>query len=135
MLNGLTGVSLAAGDGDWMNTYGWALLLVAAMFVMSLYVWSYVSKQFSKLASKEGKYLDSDVAIFLDHMVKSVIIILLSFMSCYVASLVWAEFNDAVCTRADAGGLDIKNDQRTVKLDGEHGAFHGRAESHGRGTG
>ena len=96
MLNGLTGVSLAAGDGDWMNTYGWALLLVAAMFVMSLYVWSYVSKQFSKLASKEGKYLDSDVAIFLDHMVKSVIIILLSFMSCYVASLVWVEFNDSV---------------------------------------
>jgi small-conductance mechanosensitive channel len=89
---------LATGDADWLNTYGWAVLFVMAMFVVSLYVWSYVSKAFDKLASKEGKYLDSDVAIFLDHMVKTIIIILLSFLSGYAASLVWTEFKDEVWT-------------------------------------
>ncbi len=96
MLYGLSNVPLATGDGDWLNTYGWALLFVMAMFVVSLYVWSYVSKAFDKLASKEGRYLDSDVAIFLDHMVKTVIIIMLAFLSGYVTSLVWSEFRDIV---------------------------------------
>jgi small-conductance mechanosensitive channel len=94
----LSNVPLATGDGDWLNTYGWALLFVMAMFVVSLYVWSYVSKAFDKLASREGKYFDSDVAIFLDHMVKVVIIILLSFLSGYVASLVWTDFKDKIWT-------------------------------------
>jgi small-conductance mechanosensitive channel len=98
MLYGLSNVPLATGDADWLNTYGWAVLFVMAMFVVSLYVWSYVSKAFDKLASREGKYLDSDVAIFLDHMVKTIIIILLSFLSGYVASLVWSEFKDQVWT-------------------------------------
>ncbi len=98
MLYGLSNVPLATGDADWLNTYGWAVLFVMAMFVVSLYVWSYVSKAFDKLASKEGKYLDSDVAIFLDHMVKTIIIILLSFLSGYAASLVWTEFKDEVWT-------------------------------------
>ncbi len=96
MLYGLTNVSLATGDGDWLNTYGWAILFVMAMFVVSLYVWSYVSKAFDRLSSKEGKYLDSKVAIFLKHMIKTIIVIMLSFLSGYVASLVWMEFRDDV---------------------------------------
>lgn len=96
MLYGLSNLPLVTGDGDWLNTYGWALLFVMAMFVVSLYLWSYVSKAFDRLASKEGRYLDSDVAIFLDRMVKSVIIIMLSFLSGYVASLVWSEFRDTI---------------------------------------
>ena len=96
MLYGLTNVSLATGDGDWLNTYGWAILFVMAMFVVSLYVWSYVSKAFDRLASREGKYLDSEVALFLKHMIKTIIVIVLSFMFGYVASLVWMEFRDSV---------------------------------------
>jgi small-conductance mechanosensitive channel len=98
MLYGLSNVPLATGDANALDTYGWAVLFVFAMFVVSLYVWSYVSKAFDKLASREGKYLDSDVAIFLDHMIKTIIIILLSFLSGYVASLVWTEFKDQVWT-------------------------------------
>ncbi|HEY3420010.1 MAG TPA: mechanosensitive ion channel domain-containing protein [Methanomassiliicoccales archaeon] len=97
MLHGLSNVPLAIGD-DLLNTYGWPLLFVAAMFVVSLYVWSYVTKAFDRMATKEGKYLDSEVVYFLDHMVKTVIVILLSFMSGYVASLVWQEFKDQVWT-------------------------------------
>ena len=96
MLHGLSNVPLATGDGDWLNTYGWALLFVMAMFVVSLYVWSYVSKAFDRMASKEGKYLDSEVVFFLDRMVKSVIVILQSFLVGYVASLVWADFKDQI---------------------------------------
>jgi small-conductance mechanosensitive channel len=96
MLYGLTNVSLATGSDGFLDTYGWPLLFVMAMFVVSLYVWSYVSKAFDKLASKEGKYLDSHVVIFLKHMIKTIIVIMLSFLSCYVASLVWMEFNDKV---------------------------------------
>ena len=96
MLFGLANVSLATGDGDWLNTYGWALLFVMAMYVVSLYVWSYVSKAFDRLASREGKYLDSEVAIFLKHMVRTIIVIMLAFLSGFVASLVWVEFKDNI---------------------------------------
>jgi small-conductance mechanosensitive channel len=95
MLYGLSNLPLAIGD-DLLDTYGWPLLFVAAMFVMSLYIWSYVTKAFDRMASKEGRYLDSEVVYFLDHMVKSVIVILLSFMSAYIASLVWQDFRDQV---------------------------------------
>lgn len=98
MLYGLSNVPLATGDANALDTYGWAVLFVFAMFVVSLYVWSYVSKAFDKLASREGKYLDSDVAIFLDHMIKTIIIILLSFLSGYVVSLIWTEFRTKVWT-------------------------------------
>ena len=97
MLYGLSNVPLATGDADWLNT-GWPLLFVMAMFVVSLYVWSYVSKAFDKIASREGKYLDSDVAIFLKHLIRSVIVILLAFLSGYVSSLVWVDFKDQVWT-------------------------------------
>ena len=97
MLFGLANVPLATGDADWLNT-GWPLLFVMAMFVVSLYVWSYVSKAFDKMASKEGKYLDSEVVYFLDRMVKTVIVIMLAFLSGYVASLVWSDFNVQVWT-------------------------------------
>lgn len=94
----MSNVPLATGDANALDTYGWAVLFVFAMFVVSLYVWSYVSKAFDKLASREGKYLDSDVAIFLDHMIKTIIIILLSFLSGYVVSLIWTEFRTKVWT-------------------------------------
>jgi small-conductance mechanosensitive channel len=81
-----------------MSTYGWPLLFVMAMFVMSLYLWSYVSKAFDKMASKEGKYLDSEVVYFLDRMVKSAIVIVLSFLCGYIASLIWTDFNTQVWT-------------------------------------
>ncbi len=97
MLMGLSNVPLATGDA-WMDTYGWALLFVTAIFVVSLYVWSYVSKAFDRMASREGKYLDSEVVYFLGRMVKTVIIIFLLFLSGYVASLVWQDFKDRLWT-------------------------------------
>jgi small-conductance mechanosensitive channel len=98
MLFGLSNVPLATGDPVWMDTYGWPALFVMAMFVVSLYVWSYVSKAFDRMATKEGKYFDSDVVHFLDRMVKSGIVILLSFFSGYVASLVWKDFKHQIWT-------------------------------------
>jgi small-conductance mechanosensitive channel len=96
MLYGLSNVPLVTGDGDWLNTYGWPLLFAAAIFVLSLYVWSYISKAFDKLASREGKYLDSDVATFLNHMIKVILIISLAFLFGYVTSLVWVDFHDKI---------------------------------------
>ncbi|MDD1767874.1 MAG: mechanosensitive ion channel [Methanomassiliicoccales archaeon] len=79
-----------------MQDYGWAILAIIALFTVSLYIWSYISKHFEKLKRKEGKYLDSDVVEFLDLVVKVVIIIVLVFFAIYVASLISPFFKEFV---------------------------------------
>lgn len=91
-----TVISLAIGDSQWMQDYGWAILAVVALFTISLYIWSYVSKHFEKMKRKEGKYLDSDVIEFLSHVVKAVIIIVLAFSAIYVASVISPYFRENV---------------------------------------
>ncbi|MBM4237229.1 MAG: hypothetical protein FJ151_01950, partial [Euryarchaeota archaeon] len=89
-------VPLDIGDAQWMQDYGWALLAVAGLFIVSLYLWSYLSKHFQKMKAKEGKYLDSDVIGFLDHVVKAFILIILIFSALYVASIVSEAFRENV---------------------------------------
>jgi small-conductance mechanosensitive channel len=91
-----SGTSLAIGDTQWMQDYGWAILAIVALFTVSLYVWSYISKHFEKLKRREGKYLDSDVVEFLGHVVKTVIVIVLAFFAIYVASLISPLFKEFV---------------------------------------
>jgi len=91
-----SGTALAIGDTQWMQDYGWAILAIVALFTVSLYIWSYVSKHFEKLKRREGKYLDSDVVEFLGHVVKAVIIIVLAFFAIYVASLISPFFKEYV---------------------------------------
>jgi small-conductance mechanosensitive channel len=79
-----------------MQDYGWAILAVVALFTISLYIWSYVSKHFEKMKRKEGKYLDSDVVEFLSTVVKAVIIIVLVFSAIYVASVISPYFRENV---------------------------------------
>lgn len=79
-----------------MQDYGWAILAVVALFTISLYIWSYVSKHFEKMKRKEGKYLDSDVVEFLSIVVKAVIIIVLVFSAIYVASVISPYFRENV---------------------------------------
>jgi small-conductance mechanosensitive channel len=103
----LSGTSLAIGDTQWMLDYGWAILAIIALFTISLYVWSYVSKHFEKLKRREGKYLDSDVVEFLGHVVKAVIIIVLAFSAIYVASLISPYFRENVWESLIGYILDI----------------------------
>ncbi len=91
-----TAISLAIGDSQWMQDYGWAILAVVALLTISLYIWSYVSKHFEKMKRKEGKYLDSDVIEFLSLVVKAVIIIVLVFSAIYVASVISPYFRENV---------------------------------------
>lgn len=91
-----SGTALAIGDTQWMQDYGWAILAIVALFTVSLYIWSYVSKHFEKIKRKEGKYLDSDVVEFLGHVVKAVIVIVLAFFTIYVASLISPFFKEHV---------------------------------------
>ncbi|MGD0057667.1 MAG: hypothetical protein ABSB83_07505, partial [Methanomassiliicoccales archaeon] len=90
-----------------MLDYGWAILAIIALFTISLYVWSYVSKHFEKLKRREGKYLDSDVVEFLGHVVKAVIIIVLAFSAIYVASLISPYFRENVWESLIGYILDI----------------------------
>lgn len=99
--------ALEFGDAQWMQDYGWALLAIVALFTVSLYLWSYISKHFEKLKRREGKYLDSDVVEFLGLVVKAIIIIVLVLSSIYVASLISPYFREHVWESSFGYILDI----------------------------
>lgn len=88
--------ALEVGNTDWLEEYGWAILAFFAIFVVSLYLWSYVSKHFEKMKTKEGKYFDADVVEFLARTIKSLIIIFLIFSLIYVASFVSEFFKENI---------------------------------------
>ncbi|MFP4170084.1 MAG: mechanosensitive ion channel family protein [Methanomassiliicoccales archaeon] len=87
---------LAVEGSEWMNEFGWALLAVIGMFVFSLYIWSYLSKHFEVAKAKEGKYLDKDVLEFLERAIKVSIILILTFLTTYAASLISDAFKEAI---------------------------------------
>jgi hypothetical protein len=50
-------LSLEIGDTQWMNEVGWPLLALMGAFTLSLYVWSYLRKNFEIWKAHEGRYL------------------------------------------------------------------------------
>jgi small conductance mechanosensitive channel len=76
-------LSLEIGDTQWMNEVGWPLLALMGAFTLSLYVWSYLRKNFEIWKAHEGRYLDSEV---LDNarMMALIFIISLLAMTAYV---------------------------------------------------
>lgn len=87
---------LAVGDSQWINDYGWALLAVIGLLVFSLYIWSYLSKQFELAKAKEGKYLDSDVVEFMERFIKVALIIVIATATLYTAALISDVFRESV---------------------------------------
>jgi small-conductance mechanosensitive channel len=49
------------GDAQWMNEVGWPILALVGVLTVSLYVWSYLSKNYENWKAHEGRYFDSDV--------------------------------------------------------------------------
>jgi small-conductance mechanosensitive channel len=85
-------LSLGADSGNWLSDWGWAALLLLGLFVVSLYLWSYLSKNFEKMKVKESDHFDADVIGFISRMVKIVIVIVLVFVGLYVLSQIWTQF-------------------------------------------
>ncbi|HSV42423.1 MAG TPA: mechanosensitive ion channel family protein [Methanomassiliicoccales archaeon] len=96
MVDLLTGTRMEIGDPEWMAEVGWPLLFLIGLFVISLYVWSYLSRTFEKIKSSDSKYLDKEVAIYLDRMSKTLIISFLLLAIFYVAGLAWAKFDELI---------------------------------------
>jgi small-conductance mechanosensitive channel len=87
---------LAASSDEWLSAYGWYLLLLFILFVLSLYIWSYLSKNLEKLKSKDTHYVDSDVVTYLSRMVKATLVIVLLYVAGFVLAQVWPDFNSMV---------------------------------------
>lgn len=49
------------GDAQWMNNVGWPILALVGVLTVSLYIWSYLSKNYENWKAHEGRYFDSDV--------------------------------------------------------------------------
>lgn len=96
MLGLLAWTRLEIGDAKWMEQIGWPLLFVVFLFVASLYLWSYISRTFDHIRGSEGKYVDRDVANFLEKMIKAIIIMVLVLWSAYVTSLIWDNFRNDI---------------------------------------
>ncbi|MDH7508548.1 MAG: mechanosensitive ion channel family protein [Methanomassiliicoccales archaeon] len=88
--------TLEIGNTSWLEEYGWAILAFFSLFVLSLYLWSYVSKHFEKMKTKESKYFDADVVEFLGRTIKSLIVIFLIFSLIYVTSFVSEFFRENI---------------------------------------
>ncbi len=71
------------GDAQWMDDYGWAILALVGVFTLSLYLWSYLRKNFEIWKAHEGRYFDSEVLDYTRRMALLFIISLL-FISAYV---------------------------------------------------
>jgi small-conductance mechanosensitive channel len=91
-------LGLAASELDWVTDWGWAALLFLGIFVFSLYLWSYLSKNLELMKAHDTTYRDAEVITFISRMVKLVMIIILALLGLYVVSQIWADFNTAVWT-------------------------------------
>ena len=98
---------ISLGEAEWMNEYGWPILAIIGLFVFSLYIWSYLSKHFELMRTKEGKYTDSDVIDFMERFIKIAIVIVLLFSLFFAASLISEWFNDYVWVPFSGYALDI----------------------------
>jgi len=43
------------GDAEWMNDVGWPILALVGVLTVSLYLWSYLSKNYAIWKSHEGR--------------------------------------------------------------------------------
>ncbi|MFA5312045.1 MAG: mechanosensitive ion channel family protein [Methanomassiliicoccales archaeon] len=84
------------GDDEWMGEIGWPLLTVVFLFIASLYIWSYLSRNLERMKGAEGKFLDKNLVNYLERMTKSLIIIALILLTLYAVSLVWVEFHESI---------------------------------------
>jgi small-conductance mechanosensitive channel len=100
-------LALAASDMDWIANWGWAALLFLGIFVLSLYVWSYLSKNLELMKAHDTTYRDAEVITFVSRMVKLAMIIILALLGLYVISQIWADFNTTVWTPVAAYIIDI----------------------------
>ncbi|MEM3059882.1 MAG: hypothetical protein QXN93_07395, partial [Methanomassiliicoccales archaeon] len=97
MLNSDLGLlAIDANSEWWLEKYGWGFLAFFALFIISLYLWSYVTKNFERLKLRESKYYDSEIIQFLGHAIKAFITIILVFSLLYVLSLTWDEFRTSL---------------------------------------
>ncbi len=87
---------LVIEGSEWMNDYGWALLAVVGLFVLSLYIWSYISKYFEMAKAKEGKYLASDVIDYIQTMIMAAFIIVIGTATLLTASIISDAFKEVV---------------------------------------
>lgn len=96
MASGEGALPFAASSDDWLTAYGWYLLLLFVLFVLSLYIWSYLSKNLERMKAKNTKYVDSEVITYLSRMVKATLVIVLAFVAGFVLAQVWPDFNTAI---------------------------------------
>jgi len=90
--------SFAASSTDWLATYGWPLLLLFMLFVVFLYIWSYLNKNLERMKAKETEYVDADVVTYLGRVAKAAMIIILLFLLAFVLSQLWPDFEEMVWT-------------------------------------
>jgi small-conductance mechanosensitive channel len=100
-------IALAAAELDWVTNWGWAALLFLGIFVFSLYLWSYLSKNLELMKARDTPYRDAEVITFISRMVKLVIVIILALLGAFVVSQIWAEFNIAIWTPFAGYIIDI----------------------------
>jgi MscS family membrane protein len=87
---------LDIGDSEWMGEIGWPMLLAVFLFVASLYLWSYLSRNLEKMRGAEGQFADKDLINYLEKMTKTLIVIFVVFLALYSISLIWVEFDDKI---------------------------------------
>ena len=87
---------VAATTEEWLSNSGWYLLLLFALFVFSLYIWSYLSKNLERMKSKDTDYVDADVVTYLSRMVKATIVIVLLYVAGFVLAQVWSDFRTTI---------------------------------------
>lgn len=99
--------ALAAAEMDWVTSWGWAALLFLGIFVFSLYLWSYLSKNLDLMKAHDTPYRDAEVITFVSWMVKLVIIIVLVLLGLYVVSQIWADFYAVIWAPVASYIIDI----------------------------
>ncbi len=89
-------LALAAAETDWVTNWGWAALSFLGIFVLSLYLWSYLSKNLEMMKAHDTTYRDAEVVTFVSRLVKLVMIIILVLLGLYVVSQIWVDFNAVI---------------------------------------
>ncbi|MBI0584738.1 MAG: mechanosensitive ion channel family protein [Methanomassiliicoccus sp.] len=83
-----TSLPMEVGDVQWMNEVGWPILALVGAFTLSLYLWSYLRKNFEIWKAHEGRYFDSEVLDASRRMGLIFIISLLAISTYVVLSIV-----------------------------------------------
>jgi small-conductance mechanosensitive channel len=84
------------GDPEWMGDVGWPMLLVVFLFIASLYLWSYLSRNLERRKGVEGRFFDKNLINYLERMTKALIAMFLIVLSLYALSLIWTDFNEDI---------------------------------------